>query len=1118
MANQDEDEEVPDQRHLTGTVSFLFTDIAGSTAAWEAEPTAMRATVGRLETMLDEVGTAGRRVIEQGAGDSAVLAFDRPSDAVAAAVALQQAIAAERWATAQPLTVRVALHLGEVDIGDDGTYRGATMNRCGRLLGASHGGQVVASGSFVAVLDESGTTRSAVGTQDVSWLDLGIHTLAGIRVPVHIWQLIHPGITSEFPPLRTPEGRGVDLPVQASPILGRADELARLEDLLRSSRVVTILGPGGSGKTRLALEVAHAAIGDDVDVGWIDLTRAGRSDDVTQVVIAGLAIRDGPSDPGRRIVGHLRGRRRLLVLDNCEHVLIAVADLVGAVVSTCPEVTVLVTSREPLEVPAESLLRLGPLDAPVASDGSDLLDSSAGRLFADRVERVRHGGLAAAEDRAAAAEICRRLDGIPLALELAAARARSLPLATLAGRIGEHFSLLLGGGHTALARQRTLEASVAWSYDLLDDADQAALRQLATFSGPFDLDAASAVLVVDGRDPLDVVASLVDKSLLLEEHDAGSVRYRMLETVRYFCRDRSMTAGEASTLRDRHAAWLLATVQRESQAFEGADSISAVRRVDRIVEEVRSALDWALSAGDRRAVVRIASDLGWYWVWRGLAGEGLRWLGEVDLSDAAIGSDVEAPARFARHMLQAHYQPTHDLIERFAGEAIDAALRAHDRAVEGRTRLLLATHRSFHDPVAKAPDVKAAAEMCREHGGPFWSALADAHVAQSSLFRLLLRDAEALTAEVERAAVELGNHHLAVESKARRAVIAEGLGDNDGATEALRDLDAALEGVSTREFRGMAAASVLWVQLRRGDVDGVAARSSEALTMYLDDGDLQFVPLFAATRAAALIAAGSAEQAVSEMAPVWEHPEVQSSRVYSFILTPTFAAALWTAGHRVRAREIATDALEIAIGIGSPPFHAEMETVLAAFDLDDGLPASAEPRLHHAVETLAAHGHRPRLCDALEELARVELDFGRPAAASVLLGATAHERESEGVVLRPWRQAAYQSTVTGCREALGEDESGRRWSSGRDLTLDEAVELARRGRGERTRPRFGWDGLTTTELRVAELAAEGLTNPQIAERMVVGRETVKTHIASVLRKLGLRNRTELAGAVHEHNK
>ncbi len=777
--------------------------------------------------------------------------------------------------------------------------------------------------------------------------------------------------------------------------------------------------------------------------------------------------------------------------------------------------TVLSTSREPLDVQAESLLRLEPLGVPGSPDGSDLLDSAAGRFFADRVARVRSDGLATDDDRASAVEICRRLDGIPLALELAAARARSQPLRAVADRLDQRFSLLLGGSSNALARQRTLEASVTWSYDLLDPPEQTALRHLSTFSGAFDMHGVVAILDVEG-DPDDLVASLVDKSLLLEESVGELVGHRMLETVRFFARDRAIQEDEASELRDRHLAWVRRTVEGASHAFEGAGSVAAVRKVDRMLEEVRAALEWARVSGDQASQAEIVTDLSWYWIWRGLVGDALERLIAVDLDDAAIDDGLRARACFALHMLQAHHQATHELVERFAGQAIAAARNAGSLAVEGRSRLLLATHRSFNDPVGRAPDVAAAAEICKAHGGPFWAALADAHVAQSSMFRLLLRDAVVPVTAAGEAAVALSNHQLAVESLARRAAIAEGLGDNDATLRALEDLDRDVGGVSTREFRGVALASVLWVQLRRGDIEGVVERSKEAIDGYLRDEDLQFVPLLVAVRAAALLASGEPAEACAELAPVWEHPEVQWSKVYSTVLAPVYASANWIAGDRETARCVARAGLSTADEIGSPPFLAEMECIIGSFDLDDGLPAMAEPRLHRSIETLLEHGHRPRLCDALEELARLELDFGRPDAAAVLLGATEREREAGGVVLRPWRQSSYEMIVEQASEALGGD-LGERWDAGRGLALEDAVAFARRGRGERSRPTFGWDGLTTTELRVAGLAAQGLTNPQIAEQLLVGRETIKSHVASVLRKLGLRNRTELARMVHERD-
>lgn len=1103
----------------TGTVAFLFTDVEGSTEAWQAEPDAMGAAVVRLAEILDGAAAAGRRAVEQGAGDSAVIAFDRAGDAAAAALVAQQAIGAEPWPTSRPLRVRMALHLGEVETGRDGSYRGTTMNRCGRLLGAAHGGQVVASGSFVTVLGESDSRAAPEG---ISWIDLGAHRLRGIAEPMRIWQLAHAGLDAEHPALRTPEGRGLRLPGTTSTLIGRDADLERLEGLVGTERLVTVVGSGGSGKTRLVVEMAHRALDRVDDVGWVDLAKVTGTQDVDALVVAELALHHGPEDLRRRIVDHLRAREQLLVLDNCEHVLAAAADLVGELVTRCPALRVVTTSREPLEAAGEVTLRLGPLGVPADPEGADLRASDAGRLFTDRVARVRPTTRLSDADLEAAAEICRRLDGIPLALELAAARARSMPLPVVASRLGQRFALLAGGTRSALARQRTLEASVAWSYDLLHDLEQAALRHLSTFAGPFDLPAAGAVIEIadpdaGGRDPIDLVAALVDKSLLIEEPDGDRPRYRMLETIRFYARDRCVQAGEATGCRTRHLEWVTSEAERASSAFEGAGAADAVRRMDEIIEDVRAAMEWASGSGLGTAVSSVAAMLGWYWVWRGLAGEGWRWLERAALITAADGTDEDpalaARIGFARHLAVTHRLQTHDEIELVANEAIEAAVAARDRDLEARCRLLLGTHHSFHDPVAHRADVEAAAAMCREHGGPFWSAMADGHLAQGIMFRLRLRDAVDLVESAERHARRLGNHQLAAESISRRCAIAEGLGDYDAALDAMRDLDRALAGVATHENRAIALRSVALVRLRRGDVDGVIADLRRAVDEYLRDEDLQFVPLLVGPLADALTASGHPEEAVALLAPWWDHPEIRAARVYAGVLAAPYVTALGAAGERERARDVAADAAEVADVIGSDVLGAWMAGLVAGFDLDDGAPASAEAPLHDALEVFREHGHRQLVCDALEELARLELDFARPGTAAVLLGGAARERDEQAVVMRPGRQPTYLATVERVRTELGDAEAAARAARGRELPLEDVVALARRGRGERTRPSFGWDGLTDTERHVARLAAEGLSNPQIAERLVVGRETVKTHMASVLRKLGLVNRVELAALV-----
>jgi DNA-binding CsgD family transcriptional regulator len=391
--------------------------------------------------------------------------------------------------------------------------------------------------------------------------------------------------------------------------------------------------------------------------------------------------------------------------------------------------------------------------------------------------------------------------------------------------------------------------------------------------------------------------------------------------------------------------------------------------------------------------------------------------------------------------------------------------------------------------------------------------MADGHLAQASMFRVRLREAIEPAASSERASMLLGHHQLMVESITRRCAIAEGLGDYDGALVAEEDLDRALGGMEMRENRAFAIRSAETVRLHRGDVEGVIARMNEEIDRYMRDEDMQFVPLLAAVVGDALTATGSPAAAVELLWSMWDLPEIRDARVYVVILGVPLTAALWAAGERERARVIAAEATAVAKVIESDVLLAELASLVAGFDLDEGDPASAEGPLHDALGVFAEFGHRQLVCNALEELARLELDFGRAGAAAVLLGGAAAERDAQQVVLRPARQVTYEATVRRVRDELGDDEADERLTRGRELALEDVVELAQRGRGERVRPVFGWDGLTGTERKVAELAALGLSNPQIAERLVVGRETVKSHMSSVLRKLGVANRVELAALV-----
>src|ERR1700737_1183261 len=458
----------------TGTVTLLLADVEGSTRLWETQPEEMTAAVARLDRVVSEAVAAhdGVRPVEQGEGDSFVVAFGRASDAVSCAVGLQRAPLA-------PIRLRIGVHTGEVQLRDDANYIGPAINRTARLRDLAHGGQTVLSGATESlVLDR---------LPEGAWLtDLGAHPLRDLPRPERVVQLCHPDLVNEFPPLRTPKAlAATNLPVQLTSFVGRDAELTQLRELLAQNRVVSLTGAGGGGKTRLAIQVAAAMDGEFGDGVWyVDLAPITDPDLVPVTVARALGL---PDQPGRSTMDTLlrfvRDRQMLGVLDNCEHLLDASAELVVAVLSGAARLSLLATSREAIGVAGEVSWR-GP---------SLSLADEAIELFTDRARHARPDFAGTDDNGAAVGEICARLDGIPLAIELAAARVRALSLAEIVEGLHDRFRLLTGGARTAVRRQQTLRASVDWSHALLTEPERVLFRRLAVFLGGFDIDAAQAV-------------------------------------------------------------------------------------------------------------------------------------------------------------------------------------------------------------------------------------------------------------------------------------------------------------------------------------------------------------------------------------------------------------------------------------------------------------------------------------------------------------------------------------------------------------------------------------------------------------------------------------------------
>jgi predicted ATPase/class 3 adenylate cyclase len=671
---------IPPRGHMRdlpiGTVTFLFTDIEGSTRLLQRLGDGFRAVVGEHGRILRHAIAAEGGTAIRTEGDSFFAVFPTPEGGLLAAVRAQRDLAAHTWPGEQAVRVRMGLHTGEGVLGGD-DYVGLDVNRAARIAAAGHGGQVLISEA----------TRKFVEhalPDGVSLRDLGRHRLKDIERPEHLFDLVIDGLLTEFPSIRSQDARPTNLPLQRTSFVGREREVAEVTDLLAESRLVTLTGPGGTGKTRLALKVATNHIDHFADgVFFADLSPIVDVALVPSVIAQALLVR---GEPGRDLVetlaDHLRDRHLLLVLDNSEQV-IAAGLTVARLLASAPRFTVLTTSRVPLHISGEREYLVPPLSVPDPARVSDLdqvTRSEAVALFAERGALGRPGFRITAGNASAVAEITARLDGLPLAIELAASRLNLLSPDDLLARLGQRLSLLSGGARDVPERQRTLRGTIEWSYDLLESEERRLFARLAVFSGGWSLGAAE-VVCGPGLDlpVLDGLGSLVDHSLVrrLETSDA-EVRFTMLDTIREFSTERLAESGEEEEIRHRHADNVRGLAEEAEQHFTREHRVVWLARLEAEHDNVRSALDWAESTGNADTGLRTAAAIWRFWLQRGHLVEGRRRLeGLLSTPGAATRSPIRARALGALGGI-AYWQNDYPTVGAAYGEAVDIAREIGD--------------------------------------------------------------------------------------------------------------------------------------------------------------------------------------------------------------------------------------------------------------------------------------------------------------------------------------------------------------------------------------------------------------------------------------------------------
>lgn len=603
--------------HLpTGTVTLLFTDIEGSTRLWEDEPAMMGATLEQHDALIREAIERAGGTVFKTVGDGFCAAFEVAGDALRAAVEAQLAIQDKI-----PVKVRMALHTGAV-AERDGDLFGQPLNRVARLLAIGHGGQVLLSLACAELVRDSMPPRSSIR-------ELGEHRLKDLGRPETVFQLDHESLPTMFPALRSLSG-GVrhNLPLQLTTFVGRAQQLEESARYLGANRLVTLTGTGGSGKTRLALQVAADALESFPNGVWFcELAPLADPGLLAQSVSAVLGVKDEPGVlPLDNLLKFLKDQKTLLVLDNCEHLLDASAQLVSTLLGKAPYVKVLATSREALGVAGELAYRIPSLTSP--DPRGDLSPESLSgfesvMLFLDRAEFHRPGFGVTRANGPALASICHRLDGIPLAIELAAARLRSLGVEDIESRLDQRFRLLTGGSRTALPRQQTLRSLIDWSYDLLNVDEKVFLTRLSVFAGGWTLDTAEQIFADDNV--LDLLDSLFEKSLVSIDHTVQPSRFRLLETVRQYARDRLLESGEGEQWRDAHARYFIGLAEEAEMGIRSHEQLAWLSRYEAEQDNFRLALEWLLQGDNAELAMRLSAAVSRFWAMRGRYAEGREW-------------------------------------------------------------------------------------------------------------------------------------------------------------------------------------------------------------------------------------------------------------------------------------------------------------------------------------------------------------------------------------------------------------------------------------------------------------------------------------------------------------
>jgi len=1060
-----------DDRLPVGMVTFAFTDIEGSTHLLQRLGVGYAPVLESYCAILRDAFAAQGGTEFGAEGDGLFFVFDRPEGAIRGALAGQRGIASHSWPDGVELHVRIGIHSGEVNRTSLGTYVGLALHQAARICAAAHGGQVVVSE----------TTRSMTGAaagEGIGFSDLGHHRLKDLPDPLHLFQLAHPELRTDFPRLRSDAAPG-NLPRQITTFVGREREVAAARQALADgSPLVTLTGPGGAGKTRLALEVAAEIVDTFPHGAWIvELAALIEPDAVAQAISSTIAVRD---EPGRTveqsILAALHDQRLLLVLDNCEHLVEAIADLTAAILRSCPGVQILATSQESLGVLGEVVLAVPPLGRPDAFE-----------LFADRAARRRLGFRVDDASREAVEQICDRLDGIPLAIELAAARAAVLSPQQIAARLDDQFRLLTGGARTGLARQRTLRATVDWSHQLLGELERIVFRRLAVFAGGWTLDAAEDVSAggeIDRAEVLDLLGRLVSRSLVVVDEQDMAARYRFLEPIRQYAQEKLATAGEAGELRTRHRHWFHDLVVAAEPELIGPEQGRWLARIEVEYDNVRAAMEWAVSHPSGGTVlIEMAEALSLYWLVRGHWTEGRSWLHRALAATPGDRSALRARALAAAGDLateQADYDHALPLLQEALALAGDLGqpettakvlnhlgnlargrseydtARAYlaqalaIRRAEGSDRDVAVSLRNLGLLAALQRDFDTARSLFQE-ALPLARSAGDVRVVAtltSNLATVAFTDgdreqARRLAEEGLTISRSLGDRRAIAEHLTVLVAVAEADGDSAAAASLAEEARSLWRALGGRDTMARFATAMGELAHAAGRLEDALRDLSEALTHWRRLGDGGAVARAAALAGQSALLLGRLDEAEALLRESEELAASMSDEAQRSHALHGLGDVARLRGDLAYAQRLYEQSLELAKQTGWKRLLWGPVQGLGTLTRLRGQPREALDLLAESIALRPALGRRLGTAACLDEAAAALASLGESDAAVRLLAVADRVRAGAGVSAPPVWALERERLVAELRARLGEEPFRLAVKDAAELSLDAAAELVR---------------------------------------------------------------------------